>query len=237
MQGWEKVMGFPLVGGGARASPSSLGPQAVVGGWRHNGQSRCINGEVMMALARTIRGTLVSMHEGQPDGEARIRERMQCPRWFGGSEEGPGGASAGGLGWSVDPGSEQSSGAEGRPDQGLGAGSGGGGSRSRSRHGLTTMGEMSLVPLNSIAASDPGPQRLQHWAWMPTPPSSVPGLQSWGVPSPYWALSMERVPREAPSRQSGLLSLWRALHPQHVLPPCGPRCQPSHPGPGAGSYT
>lgn len=79
MQGWEKVMGFPLVGGGARASPSSLGPQAVVGGWRHNGQSRCINGEVMMALARTIRGTLVSMHEGQPDGEARIRERMQCP--------------------------------------------------------------------------------------------------------------------------------------------------------------
>lgn len=90
MQGWEKVMGFPLVGGGARASPSSLGPQAVVGGWRHNSQSRCINGEVMMALARTIRGTLVSMHEGQPDGEARIRERMQCPRWFGGSEEGPG---------------------------------------------------------------------------------------------------------------------------------------------------
>lgn len=108
MQGWEKVMGFPLVGGGARASPSSLGPQAVVGGWRHNGQSRCINGEVMMALARTIWGTLVSMHEGQPDGEARIRDRMQCPRWFGGSEEGPGGgASAGGPGWSVDLGSEQ----------------------------------------------------------------------------------------------------------------------------------
>lgn len=156
-------------------------------------------------------------------------------RWLRGGAGG--GASAGGLGWSVDPGSEQLSGAEGRPDQGLGAGSGGGGSRSRSRHGLTTMGEMSLVPLNSIAASDPGPQRLQHWAWMPTPPSSVPGLQSWGVPSPYWALSMERVPREAPSRQSGLLSLWRALHPQHVLPPCGPRCQPSHPGPGAGSYT
>lgn len=64
VQGWEGAMGVLLVAG-ARASPSSLGPQAVLGGWGHTGQSRCVSGGVMMALARTIWGTLVSMHEGQ----------------------------------------------------------------------------------------------------------------------------------------------------------------------------
>lgn len=64
MQGWEDAMGFLLVRG-ARASPSSLRPQAVLGGWGHKEQSKFIKGEVMMALARTIWGTLVSMHEGE----------------------------------------------------------------------------------------------------------------------------------------------------------------------------